>query len=40
MRLFVALEIPEAVCENLAAIRENFSSSAPNCAGFRNKIFT
>jgi RNA 2',3'-cyclic 3'-phosphodiesterase len=26
MRLFVALEIPEAVRENLAAIRENFSS--------------
>jgi 2'-5' RNA ligase len=28
MRLFVALEIPEAVRENLAAIRENFSSIA------------
>jgi RNA 2',3'-cyclic 3'-phosphodiesterase len=26
MRLFVALEIPEAVRENLAAIRKNFSS--------------
>jgi RNA 2',3'-cyclic 3'-phosphodiesterase len=26
MRLFVALEIPQAVRENLAAIRENFSS--------------
>jgi len=26
MRLFVALEIPEAVRENLAAIRDNFSS--------------
>jgi len=29
MRLFVALEIPEAVRENLAAIRENFSSVGP-----------
>jgi RNA 2',3'-cyclic 3'-phosphodiesterase len=29
MRLFVALEIPEAVRENLAAIRENFSSIGP-----------
>jgi RNA 2',3'-cyclic 3'-phosphodiesterase len=29
MRLFVALEIPEALCENLAAIRKNFSSIDP-----------
>ena len=29
MRLFVALEIPEAVRENLAKIREHFSSIAP-----------
>ena len=29
MRLFVALEIPEAVRENLAAIRNNFSSIGP-----------
>jgi 2'-5' RNA ligase len=29
MRLFVALEIPEAVRENLAAIRKNFSSIGP-----------
>ena len=29
MRLFVALEIPEAVRENLAAIRKNFSSVGP-----------
>jgi 2'-5' RNA ligase len=29
MRLFVALEIPPAIRENLAAIRENFSSIGP-----------
>ena len=29
MRLFVALEIPEAVRDNLAKIREHFSSIAP-----------
>jgi 2'-5' RNA ligase len=29
MRLFVALEIPEAVRKNLAAIRNNFSSIGP-----------
>jgi len=29
MRLFVALEVPEAVRENLAAIRKNFSSISP-----------
>jgi 2'-5' RNA ligase len=29
MRLFVALDIPEAVRENLAAIRKNFSSIGP-----------
>ncbi|HWZ24079.1 MAG TPA: RNA 2',3'-cyclic phosphodiesterase [Verrucomicrobiae bacterium] len=29
MRLFVALEIPQAVRENLAAIREKFSSIGP-----------
>lgn len=40
MRLFVALEIPEAVRENLAAIRNNFSSMGPQLAGFRQKIFT
>src|SRR6202166_5483923 len=29
MRLFVVLEIPPAVSENLTAIRENFSSFGP-----------
>jgi 2'-5' RNA ligase len=29
MRLFVALEVPEAVRKNLAAIRKNFSSVGP-----------